>query len=349
MDLLRRSGRGDIWAAPPGGLPETARRSLKAPIAFGLAVTLALAGALAYSSMRSSTAVSAEDALAQFQTSRESSQDRNAGGSEATSDPRSRQKKRKSKRAQLSTSKRSGHRVEAAAADVGPGDDRASSAERPSPATERERSGSGGTRAQRRPRRPQRPSEGVYAWQVDGYEQAPGVRRDLPSQSHRVINHVGSNSWVEHHIFSEEKEQWMNLDLHAEGVTASEVRNRVVMGPVEEDNTVVYNPPVFVARLPNEVGRTWKGSWQGRTSGSYTGRTFDHTSVVIQGENVEVWASEIVMTMRGEIKGTATTRSWYSPKYSMVVKQYQIVDIESGPGSYRSEWTGQVLSVRPQT
>lgn len=349
MHLLRRSGGSkDIWATPPGGLPDGSRRSLKGPIALGLAVTMAVAGAVGYSSMRSSTAVSADEALAQFQASQQASDD--AGASGASTEPEQRPKKTgKAEPKDAKSQERPRGDGDPVAAATGsnhtkaPGDEsgatgagsQASSSERPAPNA--------------RPARPQRPQEGVYAWQVEGYEQAPGVRRNLPRRSHRVINHEGSDSWVEHHIFSEEKEQWMNLGLHADGVTASAVRNRVVMGPVEEDNTVVYNPPVFVARVPNEVGRAWKGSWQGKTSGTYTGRTFDHTTVVIQGERVEVWASEIVMRMHGELSGTATTRSWYSPKYSMVVKQYQIVDVESGPGSYRSEWSGQVLSLAPQT
>ncbi len=190
---------------------------------------------------------------------------------------------------------------------------------------------------------------GVYSWEVEGYEQAPGVRRDLPSRSHRVITHQGASAWTEHHIFSEEREQWMNLNVAPEGVTVTSVRNRVVMGPVTVDKTVTYNPAVFVARFPPKVGRTWEGSWSGRTSGEYTARTFDHTTLVIAGEEVEVWASEVIMYMRGEVEGRVITRSWYSPKYRLLVKQYQNMDAKTGPGEYRSEWTGQVVSLQPQT
>ena len=346
MSLLRRRTSNDIWTTPPGGaVVRRSRRRLLAPIAFGLAVTLGLGGAVAYSSMKSSTSVSTEDVLAEFQATGEPSSDgvarskKDAGGTK----PRDRRGDRNRGGGRERAESRRSH-----AAGSGGGDRvAAGSGNRPTTRAaaepDRERSRS------RRPAAPTPPREGVYAWQVDGYEQAPGIKRDLPARSHRVINHEGSGAWVEHHIFSEEKEQWMNLTYEPDGVTATAVRNRVEMGPVEEDNTVVYNPPVYVARVPHELGRTWKGSWEGKTSGSYTGRTFDHTTIVIQGEEIEVWASEVVMRMRGELDGTATTKSWYSPKYSMVVKQYQIVDIESGPGSYRSEWTGQVLSVTPQT
>jgi hypothetical protein len=188
----------------------------------------------------------------------------------------------------------------------------------------------------------------VYAWDIDGYEQAPGIRRDLPPRSHRVITHQGDNAWTEHHIFSEEREQWMEMSISPEGVSARSVRNRVEMGPVEVDNTITFDPVMFVARYPSRVGQTWEGSWSGKTSGSYTARTFERTTLVIEGEEIDVYASEVIMEMRGEVEGRATTRSWYSLEHRMVVKQYQKMDVSTGPADYRSEWTGQVLSLTPQ-
>lgn len=353
---LRRhdSGPKDIWSVPPGGLASGGRRrGLKAPIAFSLAVTLAVGGAVAYSSMKASTAVSAEDVLAEFQAAQEPE-------SNEASDARA--QRRDEKRARGGRDRKSGPRKdrtrqqprEDEAAVVAAGAPRDGNA-RGANGRERAEAGSAERRTQddQAPRSQAKdpralPREGVYAWQVEGYEQAPGVRRDLPTRSHRVITHRDGDSWTEHLVFSEEREQWMHLNLDDAGVTTNAVRNRVEMGPVEVDKTVIYNPPVFVARLPNKVGRTWQGSWTGKTSGSYTARTFDHTTVVIEGEEIEVWASEVVMTMRGEVQGRATTRSWYSPKYNLVVKQYQNANIETGPGEYRSEWTAQILSVTPQ-
>lgn len=349
-----KTGSKDIWSIPPGGLPaEVRRRGVKAPIAFGLAVTLTVGGAVAYSSMKASTAVSSQDVLAEFQAAQEAE---SGGAVEAqpqrrgdTDEGGGRDRKNASGKAHT---RRQARDDEAAVAAAGARRDGGAGGGR---GHEGAQVASAGGRSQKdeaprsRAQDPQSlPREGVYAWQVEGYEQAPGVRRDLPARSHRVITHRDADSWTEHLIFSEEREQWMHLNLHDAGVTTDAVRNRVEMGPVEVDKTVVYNPPVFVARLPNKVGHTWQGSWTGKTSGSYTARTFDHTTVVIEGEEVEVWASEVVMTMRGEVQGRATTRSWYSPKYNFVVKQYQNVNIETGPGEYRSEWTGQVLSVTPQ-
>lgn len=342
--LPKRQTR-DIWSVPPGGLPPAARHShLKAGIAFGVVVALSIGGSLTYASMKRSTAVSAEDALAEF-----------TADNKATAKPVEREPIRPASREKKASARKS-TRERQSRSDTGPS--LAASAPRASSSDQPESSASsGGARPaapskQRKPeanRQDAPPEEGVYAWAVDGYEQAPGIRRDLPSRSHRVITYRGRNAWTEHHIFSEQREQWMNPAISEEGVMAHSVRNRVEMGPIEEDNTIVFDPVMFVARYPSLVGQTWGGSWSGKTSGSYTARTFEKSTVVIEGEEIEVYASEVIMDMRGEIEGQAITRSWYSVEHRMVVKQYQKLDVTSGPGDYRSEWTGQVLSLQPQT
>jgi hypothetical protein len=330
--------RQDMWAAPPGGLPDGSRRTnLKGWIAYFLVVSLALGGGLTYASMRTSTAVSAQDALAEFQATR---------GEQAPSTP-----KIDRSGGNASSARKGGGKTEKAIKtkpEVAAGAPTTTTPVGPSDGP----SDQGAARADRRTQGSAavgRPAEGVYAWTVEGYEQAPGVRRQLPERSHRVITHTDDNAWQEHHIFSEEREQWMNLSISAEGVTTTSVRNRVVMGPVEQDKTVSYDPPAFVARFPARVGNSWNGSWSGKTSGTYTAKVFEHTTITIDGEEVEVYATEVVMEMRGEIEGTAITRSWYSAEHRLVVKQGQEMRITSGPSDYRSEWIGQVVSLEPQT
>jgi hypothetical protein len=53
--------------------------------------------------------------------------------------------------------------------------------------------------------------------------------------------------------------------------------------------------------------------------------------------------------MRGDVEGTTTVRSWVSPENRLVVKQYQDSRVTTGPGEYHSEWTGQLMSLHPQT
>jgi hypothetical protein len=186
---------------------------------------------------------------------------------------------------------------------------------------------------------------------VDGFEQAPGVRRELPREAHRVLTHHSSDPqrWEEHMIFSEQKEMWFDLSIVDNGVVTNSSRNKVTIGPVTQDKTVVFDPPVLVSNWPFKVGNTWSGRWDGKAYGTYEGKTFEHGYVTIEGERVEVYASEVRMQMKGDIEGTVLTRSWVSPKYNIVVKQYMETDVQSGPGNYYSEWTGQVQSLEPQT
>ena len=195
-----------------------------------------------------------------------------------------------------------------------------------------------------------RPFEGVYTWSIQGYEQASGgMRRELPKRSHRIVTHAPDNGWVEHHIFSEQREAWFELEWAGSGLTTQAVRNRVEFGPVEVDRTVTFSPSVLGARLPLEVNDEWSGSWKGRTEGDYTARIFEHTTITIDDERVEVWGAEIEMHMRGEVEGDVLTQSWIAPDHGLVVKQHQVMSVESGPGSYETEWSGQVQSLRPSS
>src|SRR5687767_9203299 len=62
-----KSTSRDIWAIPPGGFETKPKRNWVRPaIAAGLVLSLGLGGGALYSSMKRSTAVSTDDAIAQF-------------------------------------------------------------------------------------------------------------------------------------------------------------------------------------------------------------------------------------------------------------------------------------------
>jgi hypothetical protein len=299
-----------------------------------------LAGSAVYATMKESTPVSAETALAEFRENGGSSSgkdEKSPAASDAIVGKKHHPSKTKPKQgatastvtASTQTSEGSGQTTVAqGTSPATPADDK-KAAEKNVPDTGP-------------------PREGVYTWSVEGYEQAPGVRRDLPSRSQRVITWEDNGAWTEHHIFSEQREEWFGLVVSDQGVATTDSRNRVVMGPVTADNTVVFDPPVFVSRFPFEVGQTWSGSWSGKTSGDYTGKTFEHGYMTIGDKKVEVYATEVVMHMQGEVSGTVVTKSWVAPEYRLVVKQYQNMDVQAG-ANYKSEWTGTVLSLDPQT
>lgn len=337
----------DIWAVPPGGPIEGATRErrshLKTFVAAGLVMSLGLGVGGVLRWMGASTPVAGETVLAQYRADAQAeaaddsgadAQRRGEGKARGNNQPRKRQ----------AASNASPRRDQPVAAGTTSQTQRSTAAHQPA-ASGNEAAAKSETQAARRPGRPE---EGVYTWAVDGYEKAPGTNRTLPEESHRVITWQGQNRWTEHHVFSEQKETWLDLQFADKGVSVRSNRNRVVMGPVTVDKTIVFNPPMFVGLVPFKLGQTWEGSWSGKTSGEYQARTFDHTTLVIGGQEVEVWATEVRMTMRGEVAGTATVRSWVSPEYNLVVKQYQDTRVTTGPGEYRSEWTGQVKSLQPQ-
>ncbi|HYI44136.1 MAG TPA: hypothetical protein VE174_01570 [Actinomycetota bacterium] len=341
----------DIWAVPPGGFEATAKKSrkgLKAAIAGGLVVLLGVGIGTVVSSMNSSTEVGEDTALAEFREnsgSSESSTNEDTKVSEGSGKPDKAQQKKDQANAGAgsaggSVSNDQGSDAPGAATGGSTSDsDQGNSGAPPSKGSS--------TTASSNQIAP--PREGVYSWEIDGYEEAPGVHRQLPKRSSRIITHEGNNNWTEHHIFSEQREQWFGLGISEEGVFTRTVRNRVEFGPVEEDATIVYNPPMFVSRFPMTVNNTWDGSWKGKTSGEYQAKCFERGFLTIGGERVEVFATEVKMEMRGEVEGTATVRSWVSPEHRLVVKQYQETRVTSGPGDYHSEWTGQLTSLDPKT
>ncbi len=349
----------DIWAEPPGGQDPVARRKERrlkvgTVVASTLVGVLALGGPGLYISLNESTAASTEDAVSEFRAATGSEDPAERAGPKGSGKRRGDRSGKGPQPAQGSPGKeKPGRSAPAHAAPAAPGGDKTAGsqpADAPQPnraAKEPKKSDPQGPAVPKAQTAP--PEEGVYTWSVDGYEKAPGVHRQLPSRSHRIITNEGGNRWTEHHVFSEQREQWFGLMISGEGVSAWEVRNRVEMGPVEVDKTVVFNPHMFVSRLPLKVGQTWQGSWEGRTSGEYRGRSFERTTSDMEGGAGEVWGTEVVMQMRGEVEGSNITRSWVSPKNRLVVKQYQKMNVTSGPGEYQSEWTGQVESLTPQT
>ena len=343
-----KSTSRDIWAIPPGGFETRPKRGwIKPAIAGVLVLSLGVGGGAIYASMKRSTEVSTQDAVAQFRAEAQQAQaDQESSDPDAT-DPRDKRRAHRSDRSkggggadQQSTG---GGNSAAVAADDGG-----------APVDSNAQQSSSNDKARKDTKRtavasqPTRPEDGVYSWAIEGYERAPGIQRKLPRRSHRIISYEGDREWVEHHIYSEQKEQWFHLGSSDQGVAVSEVRNRVEMGPVTVDETVMYNPSAYVSRFPFKLNQTWKGSWDGDTRGTYTGKTIDHGTIVIGGTEVEVWVTEVKMEMRGDMEGTALTRSWVAPDHSIVVKQYQETRVKSGPGEYYCEWEGQLTSLRPQ-
>lgn len=195
---------------------------------------------------------------------------------------------------------------------------------------------------------PTTPAEGVYSWATDGWEEAQGIRRDFPEESQRIITASDGDSFKQHHYFSEEREIWSEFVITEDGAHVAMQRNKAKFGPVTNDSRVDFSPPMLVGKADPTVGEAWKGSWEGKTSGTYTARVFDHGRITVGDESLEVWGYEIHMEMRGELNGTVDARVLFSPKYALTVQEHYKQHIESGRTNYRAEWTMTLKSTTPQ-
>ncbi|MBW3594617.1 MAG: hypothetical protein KY391_03480 [Actinobacteria bacterium] len=195
---------------------------------------------------------------------------------------------------------------------------------------------------------PTTPENGVYSWDTDGWEEAAGIRRQFPNESQRIITASNGSSWKQHHYFSEEREIWSEFVISKKGAHLAMQRNRAKFGPVTNDSTIDFSPPMLVGLASPKEGASWNGKWKGRTSGSYASRIFEHGTMAIGGETVEVWGYEVRMQMRGELNGTVFARVMFAPKYALTVQEHYEQTIETDRGRYRANWTMTLKSTTPQ-
>lgn len=195
---------------------------------------------------------------------------------------------------------------------------------------------------------PTTPEEGVYSWDTKGWEEAAGIRRDFPRESQRIVTASDGTSWKQHHYFSEEREIWSDFVITEQGAHMAKQRNRAKFGPVTNDSTIDFSPPMLVGLADPEVGKSWSGKWRGRTSGTYAARIFDHRRMSIGGETVEVWGYELRLEMKGELDGSVFARIMYAPKHALTVQEHYRQDIQSERGRYRAEWSMTLKSTTPQ-
>lgn len=191
------------------------------------------------------------------------------------------------------------------------------------------------------------PREGVYTWDTTGWESAAGTRRELPEETQRIVT-LTDSGWQTHHYFSDKRENWTWFEVLDEGAAIAEQRNKVTFGPVTNDSTIDFAPPMLVGPRRLEVGQKWSGRWSGKTSGVYTGETFEKVQLNIGGETVEAWGIHVHSEMTGEIEGTVDARVWLSTKYVLTVKEHYKQDVKADVGRYRSEWNMTLRSLEPR-
>ena len=198
------------------------------------------------------------------------------------------------------------------------------------------------------------PAEGVYTYSGSGWESIGPARRDYPTTSRRLITHEGRGVWLEHHIFSEEREVWSQVGVSDEGRFVFYQRNYIAIGPYEEDVKLEFDSPLFGVLFPPHVGQQWSGDASGTTDGERFEGTFDaevldHTSLSIGGSTVPAWVTRLHLTLRGAYNGDVTVTRWFSPQHGLNIKEDYKAEVSEGPLTFRGEWSVTLQSLTPRT
>lgn len=191
------------------------------------------------------------------------------------------------------------------------------------------------------------PEEGVYSWATQGHEQVSGARREFPDETQRIITMSGRGRWTQHHYFSEERQIWTAFQRGSNGVEVTQQRNKVSFGPVSRESKIDFNPPMLAAPGDLRVGFQWGGKWTGDTYGNYSGNVFEHTTMAIGGERVEVWGMDLLIDLRGDQQGRVRAQVWFAPRVGLTVKEHYVQDVDSGGAQYHAEWIQTLKSLQP--
>jgi hypothetical protein len=192
------------------------------------------------------------------------------------------------------------------------------------------------------------PQEGVYSWDTDGYEQVSGARRQFPEETQRILTWNGNGYWTTHHYFSEQHEIWTDFHWGSRGAEIVKQRNKITFGPVTNDSTIDFNPPMLVGPRDLKVGYEWGGKWEGETHGDYSSKVFEHTTMDIGGERVEVWGMSYIINLHGKQEGKVQAEVWLAPESGLTVKEHYVQDVQSSGAQYHAEWTQQLKSMHPE-
>lgn len=210
-------------------------------------------------------------------------------------------------------------------------------------------------------RRPQRvlvvsaPAEGVYSYRGNGREQLGPWKRDFFPTSHRLITREDENTWLEHHIFSDEREFWSRISTDVHERKAHSQRHYIEVGPYAVEKELRFAPPLVSAMLPPATGHTWNGRFDATTNdgedvrGTYSGRTFEERVWNVGGVDVRVWGVDVQVHLRGDISGEVRVKRWFSPGLGLNVREDYHTDVDLGAGlTYHADWSVTLQSVTPR-
>lgn len=200
------------------------------------------------------------------------------------------------------------------------------------------------------------PAEGVYSYVGRGEESIwPVPPRKFPRFTQRLITHEGRNTWVENHLFSEERESWTRFSTSETGRLVHHQRNYIAIGHYEEDKIVPFHPPILALKFPPRVGHSWGGVSKGETNdgesytGTWTVEVVADEHWTIGGTRARVVAYEFDIDLEGEFNGTVAVNVWLAPRYGLTVREEYDADAMIGPLKYNGKWFVELRSLEPRT
>lgn len=217
------------------------------------------------------------------------------------------------------------------------------------------------------PSTPGVPATGVYTYELEGFEEAPGFgRRDYPETMtvtvHRDAGNagpkLGPRDVVVDLAYSPDHEEREILSYGSSGPSLRYEASDITFGPVQRTSESAYDPAVVQIPFPLKVGAKASGSSQVKSAEGEAVGTDDWTSEVLRRERIRVLDRDVdawVTKAERKSKEGGSQRSdrrreyWFDAERMVWVKWSETFTGSSplGPGNYRTEFTATLVQIQP--
>jgi hypothetical protein len=194
-----------------------------------------------------------------------------------------------------------------------------------------------------------KPDEGLYSYDTDGGERLSGVPvRSFPPVTRRAIIHRNTpQEWSDYHEFLEERKIWTNYRFGGPGRMTLSSRQYVQFYTEKQDRTIVFNPPLLNSPVPWHTGQSWKGSFDGKVYGTYTGRS-ELQKTTVGERQIEIWKDVLHVEMHGEVEGVVDVERWLSPETGLNIFEHYLATAQVEAFQYSAEWKVRIKSLEPE-
>jgi hypothetical protein len=123
-----------------------------------------------------------------------------------------------------------------------------------------------------------------------------------------------------------------------------------IAAPGAFDVEFQLSPAALLLPSPATVGKKWgwkATSTDGKTTATQSSQVVRTETLVIGGKQVPTVVVQTHLVLSGSVSYTADVTNWVSPSYRLVVKDHQVGSGKASFGSYSSDITDVVRSVRP--